>query len=457
MIQHNRTARTARWLIATAALTLGCSGSNGGMPPPEPRPLGAGYPTVVAPDDPGEESPAVPKEPAGDITLRDALGLALLGSPGLAGFAREIRAREAETLQADRAPLPGLGLELENVAGSGELSGFGGSETTVFLSQVIELGGKRGARRDAARFEQQLSAWDFEAARLDVLTEVTRAFASVLAAQDRVANSGDLVGVAERSLATVERRVRAGAVSPVESTRARVALAGSRLDLWTAERDLAIARRRLAALWGSTEPRFDRALGTLDAIEAPGPLAPHLLELDRNPDLARWMVEIERRRARVELERSAGAPDLTAAAGARYLAGSDDYAFILGLELPFPFADPNRDGRRAAEHRWARGRDEERSARVTAQTALAVAHATCLAAYREVTTLDGEILPEAATALETAQDAYERGLFRLTDVLDTQRTLFELRARRTDALEVYHHARARLERLIGGPLQESQP
>ena len=106
--------------------------------------------------------------------------------------------------------------------------------------------------------------------------------------------------------------------------------------------------------------------------------------------------------------------------------------------------------------RLAQAREAQRAARVDAHTALAVNYETLAAAHQEVTTLDRSILPDAREALDTAQDAYSRGRFRLTDVLDTQRTLFELRGRRVAALATYHQALIELERLIGEPLVTSE-
>jgi cobalt-zinc-cadmium efflux system outer membrane protein len=104
--------------------------------------------------------PAHAAGPTGDLTLRDALAAALRDSPALAADAAEVRAREAEMLQAGRRPNPELGVELENLAGSGPFSGLDGLETTLALSQAIELGGKRGRRVEAARLDRDVAAWD---------------------------------------------------------------------------------------------------------------------------------------------------------------------------------------------------------------------------------------------------------------------------------------------------------
>jgi len=80
-----------------------------------------------------------------------------------------------------------------------------------------------------AALERDLVAWDYEATRIEVLTQVTQAFVEVLSAQQRLRLNLELVRLAEQVLRTATERVRAGKVSPVEETRAQVALSTSRL------------------------------------------------------------------------------------------------------------------------------------------------------------------------------------------------------------------------------------
>ncbi len=87
------------------------------------------------------------------VTLADALALALERSPKLASFSAEVRAREARTLQAGLLPNPEIEGSFEDFGGSGERRGAGSAESTLRLSQPIELGGKRGLRSAVATFE----------------------------------------------------------------------------------------------------------------------------------------------------------------------------------------------------------------------------------------------------------------------------------------------------------------
>src|SRR5215203_131086 len=77
-----------------------------------PRPLGADLP-VFRPGTAAEPRPIA--NPTGQVTLRDALAVALLQSPELAAYAWEIRARESRTLQAGRAPNPVFSTVVEDL------------------------------------------------------------------------------------------------------------------------------------------------------------------------------------------------------------------------------------------------------------------------------------------------------------------------------------------------------
>ncbi len=69
---------------------------------PESRPPGGEIPAPHSPLESPEMLPSGPaiSEPAGDLTLREVLSLALLQNPELKAFAFEVRAREAAVLHA---------------------------------------------------------------------------------------------------------------------------------------------------------------------------------------------------------------------------------------------------------------------------------------------------------------------------------------------------------------------
>ena len=133
---------------------------------------------------------------------------------------------------------------------------FDAAETTVALSQLIEIGGKRSKRKQVATSDHDLLGWDFETKRLDTITEVTNAFIDLLGLQERMVLTDNLVDLSQDVFNTVSERVKAGKVSPVEETRAQVALSTIQIEQERVKRELEAGRKRLAATWGSNKSIF---------------------------------------------------------------------------------------------------------------------------------------------------------------------------------------------------------
>lgn len=116
-----------------------------------------------------------------NLTLRDAINLALLRNPELAAFSKEMRALKA-TLQAGLLRNPELSVNVENIGNIQKLRGDLNSAdsvaqevvqqlTTIRIGQLIELGGKRAARVNAALLGEDLAAKDYEIRRWKLLPE----------------------------------------------------------------------------------------------------------------------------------------------------------------------------------------------------------------------------------------------------------------------------------------------
>jgi len=393
-------------------------------------------------------------EPSGDLALRDAVAAALLASPELAASSWEIRAKEAESLQAGVLPNPDLGVSIEDLGSLGKRSSLASeNETSVTLSELVELGGKRAARLRLAGLERDLARCDFETRRAMVLAETTKRFVAVLSTQKRLSLAGELVATGEESARSVAAAVRAGALSQVEETRARLATARARLDRAKLERELEAARLALAASWGGTRVGFARAVGDLETVVEPPAFDAAIDGIERNPDLARWASEISAREAAVALEKSRRIPDVTVGGGIRRFDDGGS-AFLLQGSVPLPLFNRNDGAILAAAHRLARARSEQHAARVAAVAALGGAYQALVGAYGEVRTVSQEILPHARAAYDGSLDGFRKGLFRAIEVLDAQRALFEARSQHLQALAAYHGAAADVERLAGASLAE---
>ena len=393
-----------------------------------------------------------PWEPTGVVTLRDAVVAALRGNPSLATFPWELRALEARAVQAGLRPNPEIGIETENFAGSGDRNGFDQAETTLWLSQLVEVGGKRAKRQRVAEMGRSAVAWDYEAARMTVLIETSRAFLRVLAAQERYGILEELVAVARDTVRTAEARFRSGAAPAVEWTRALVSRASAQVELESVTRELRVRRVALAAMWGSSKAGFSAATGDFETVDSLPPLSALEPLVASNPLAARSAAELDYRGAVVELEASRRLPNPTVQLGARRFDDGDDQALVMQVAVPLPVFDRNQGALLAARHDLGRAKAEQLARERSLGVALAVAHEQSLAAYDRVTAFRDETIPAARRAFAEALDAYKKGRFRYLDVLDAQRTLFELRANYVESLADYHMARIAIEEATAHPL-----
>jgi len=421
---------------------------------PQPQSLGQEFSTFQPPEKPMETAEIHEiVEPAGTITLRKALALALIHNPELKAYSWDIRISQARELQASLWPNPEFDVEVEDVGGSGELSGFDAAETTIQLSQLIELGGKSDKRIKVASLAKELAGLDYEAKRLDVFTEVTKSFIEVLTAQQRLTLTKELLQLSEELVDTVSKRVDAGKDSPLEKSKAAVAHSNIRIKHRQATENLEFSRKQLASTWAGVTPCFESAAGELDSL-APLPAVEELtLLISQNPDIARWPLEVDKGRASLELEKANAISDITLSGGMKRFNETDDNAIVFGISIPLPISDTNQGGRMEAAYALSRVREEQRAAQSDIQMELARAYQALSNSHAEATELNNNILDEAESVFEASRTGYSVGKLDYLHVLDAQRTLFEVKTQYIDALGSFHTAKTDVERLIGSPIE----
>ena len=442
-------------ILIGAMVANGCSTSSTARDLPPRRPLGKGLPTFQA----SENVPAstdlmtVVDEPTAPLSLRNAWAMALMHNPELAAFSWEVRAAEARTLQASLRPNPEIGVVVENIGGSGSFGGAEEAETTLGMSYLLELGGKRQKRTQVAELETETAGWDYEMRRIEVLTEVELRFIDVLAAQSHLELARQNADLAARVLEVVNKRIKSGAISPIEYDKQRVETVSARIALERAQRNVTVVRHRLAATWGSKTPRFESATGALAAVRPIPPIQELADLVSQNPDIARWATEIAKRRAAVKLAEAEGIPDLTTGVGVRRFNQSDDTALVFEFSLPIPIFNRNQGSVLAARFESVKAIQEQRKTEVRVKTALTGAYEEMAASYTEAVALRDEALPAAQRSFDKTQDGFQRGQFDYLDVLDVQRTLFRIRGQYVDALAAYQGAVAQVEGLIGQSIE----
>jgi len=418
---------------------------------PESRPLGETYSTN--PQSSIQEDKVVPEPSQKDtLTIREAVQLALLKNPELHSYSIEVRAREARTLQESFAPNPTIEFEVENFGGTGELSGFNGSEYSLSVGQVIELAGKRKKRTHAAAINSDLAALDYETKKLDILTETVKRYIQLIGDQKQIALNEELVTVSEKLYKAVNRLVQGGRISAAELSRTKVLLTTSKIDLIRSRRKQEANRSLLSSMWGEVRPKFKWVTGSLNTIIKIPPVDSLKNLLNDNPDIVRWSTEIEMRQAIESLEEAKQIPDPTIQAGYRHLTVPNINAFVVNLSVPIPVFDNNKGAVQEAYNRRIKAEEQSKFTEIYFRTNLIELYQNLAALYSEIDNSNKSILPEAENAYEIINEGYLLGKFSFLDVLQSQKTLFETRKNLILSLVEYNIQIASIERLIGRPL-----
>lgn len=262
------------------------------------------------------------------ISFGEAALLALENNPGLKPFNPALRAADGNILQASLRPNPTIDGQVENIGGTGANRGFDAAESTLAVGQLIERKGKRQARRDVQLAEKALVFSDYEIARRDLFTEVGKAYAQALAAQEKVALYADFVTLNESFLPEIDKRIEAGKVTAVERVRARTAVTTARLAGQQAQREFRTASLRLAATWGSTAPGFTAVEGRLGGLPSLADQASLERRLINHPAYRKDSREISKSQAENRLAQIKGKPEVTVRGGVRHFWESNDEVFV---------------------------------------------------------------------------------------------------------------------------------
>jgi cobalt-zinc-cadmium efflux system outer membrane protein len=391
----------------------------------------------------------------GSLTLPHALQRAASASPRLTAADRTIGMAEGRRAQAGALPNPTLGVDLDNWAPGGTVPGQP-VQTTLLLSQLIELGGKRDARVAAALGDYDAARLEREAARLELFSETTIAFVSALAAQRRIALLDRHVAAFDRQVPLMQRRVDAGASSPADVTRVQTASGFIQLERERSRLALAQARRELAVAMGTDAPDFGAVSGDFGRLNRPAPFTVLVQAIEGNPQLTRWTAVRARRDADLLSARLKTVPDVTASVGWRRYGDTPENALRLGVSMPIPVLDRNRGGIREAQEA-AQRTDAERA--INRQTLIGIvgkAHDAAQSALTQIDLLRRVVLPAARRTLSTIEEGYDQGRFTALEIVDAYQRVADAEMMEHDALASLHISLATIEGLIGGPAVQQQ-
>ena len=382
-------------------------------------------------------------------TLRDALSRALDANPSLRGQRFAIGAAEARIGQAALRPPVEIAMDAENILGTNRLKTSDDSEITLRLGTVLELGGKRGRRIDAATTERDLILTQNDAERLDLLSEVARRFIRVAMLQEELDLAKRRLDLANRTLGSVDQRVKAARSPRLEGNNAAVTVNKAEIEYQQADSALRQAWAQLSSLWGGDTTYPGRVSADLFAMPTTGDFTALSALIERNPDIIRFASERRIQDARVRLAESLRTPDVTVSAGVRRLQSVRSNALVLSASVPL--GSGSRAAPYIAEAQSLRGglQYKEQAVRAELMSTLFVALEQLTQSRQEVQKLLSQAIPQADEAQKLALDGYNVGRFSLLELITAQQQLTDLQRQAIDAAAAFHESLLEVERLTG--------
>lgn len=282
-------------------------------------------------------------------------------------------------------------------------------------------------------------------------------------ANESLRNARAAQQLAASTLALVQTRYKAGAVSEADVARADVQKLEADQAVDAAEQALAAAKAALAYLLGYRDPPAGFDVGD-DLVRAPA--SPRLAEVTREgmlreavahrPDLAGAALQIERAQSALELARRQRIPDfapsLSYSAEGRGQSALAPPTVTLGIAAGVPLFYRNR-GEIARATADLRAQELTRT-KVEAQIAADVSAA--LAAFESAKSrtarMDQSLLSRAARARDLVRLQYEKGAASLFEFLDAQRTWLATQSEYLQTINDYWTAVFQLEQATGTEL-----
>lgn len=391
------------------------------------------------------------------LTLQQAAERVLATHPQFSVLAANKRSAQALAQQAALAPGYELGVEAENMAGSGDMAGIDQLALTVSLSSLYERGDKRQSRVQLADATLALADARLNADKLALLGELTQRFIAVLTLQHKHGLAQQTLDTQQQALTLVQDRVQRAASPQAELLRADVAVQQARLALGLIQAELGSARQALAVMWQGNADDITEASGELFVFAA-SPDFEHLYQQLLGSQLLQLQSSEQRQYEAVLAQvQSQSLADVRWQLGIVREQQSRDLGFSAAVSVPLSLKARNQPAIRSA-------RADVDAAEAKRQLQLQALRQQLYQAWQRhryssmaVADMQRSIVPALQQALAQTQQAYQRGRYSYSEWLSARQALQQAELELIDAASTALSNQALIEQLCGITLQAHYP
>jgi outer membrane protein, heavy metal efflux system len=386
-----------------------------------------------------------------ELSLSKAVELASARHTDLAAASARVSGTDGLRRQAAVLPNPSLTFQSENWRFDGPVPFQPGRELDLFafLSQPIEMGGKRSRRMDLAKQDSFIAELEKKGIEWRIRQDVKQSYWRALLAQQEWELMKENARTFQQIIEYHRVRVEQGAMA--EADLIKVRLEGERLSLSEQAAALEAERARVGLL---------RAMGMQEGpirfrlVEPPAVLAGNLVLKDLQERARSQRVEVllglafvERARAEVGVQRSQAKPDWNAVVGYKRTNGYN--TILAGVSVPLPLFNRNTGNTYFSTLELERAEFLLKSALARVEADLASALSGLRHRYAMLAQMEKGMLDRAEQSSRIALATYQEGGTDLLRLLDAQRARNDVQLLYTRTRLEYRLSLAELENAVG--------
>jgi cobalt-zinc-cadmium efflux system outer membrane protein len=398
--------------------------------------------------------PSADRPAATQITLEQAISMALANSPAIKAARTQIQQSQAQEITANLRPNPTLNWDSQfiPVFSPGDFS----SDTLNNLQQfdigvgyLFERGHKRQNRLQAARDATAVTAAQVADTERTLIFNVAQQFINVLLANSTLQFAQEGLKSFQETVNISEQRYRAGDISEGDFLKIKLQLLQFQTDVSSARVAKVQALGSLRQLIGyASLPHAYDVVGKLDYQ----PLTAALSDLQakalvERPDLQAAKKGVKAANSQISLAKADAKVDFNASASYSHVSGASSTSLFFNVPLPFF----NRNQGEIARTKFALTQAEltARAAEDTVLTDVTNAYEAASSNQDVVKLYLSGYLKQAQDSLDISQYAYKGGAATLLDFLDAERSYRSTQLAYRQAVANYMLSLEQLRQAIG--------
>jgi cobalt-zinc-cadmium efflux system outer membrane protein len=333
------------------------------------------------------------------------------------------------------------------------------ADTNMYMfmvTQDLPGRGKRQLRATVAEKDIALAEGDIAIRARDVVNQIKQAYASLYIARKAISVHLDSVELLRQIADVSQAKYTTGRISQQDVLKPVVELSRLHTDIIMFDEQAKLATARLNVLLNrAPETPIGPLVEPQEQTMLPATADLQRLALDRQPELQRAHVEVERAEAELASVRGDDKPDFSVQGGYMLMPRMTD-AWTARIGITWPKAPWSRGkiDARVAEQTAAIQAAKARTQAMENMVRLAVqeAYVRAKSAQDRAALLRTTILPQSQQTLEVSRVGYQTDRVDFQALIDNQRVLLDVNLSYFRALSDFTQAVADLERAVGDDL-----